>query len=61
MMYVECILPKARFRASGDCLLDFDRNHDARVRGAAFDWLAKQVASYGEVVPHAVLVKGFEL
>ena len=41
--------------------MDFDRNHDARVRGAAFDWLARQVSTHGEVVPHAVLVEGFEL
>ena len=41
--------------------MDFDRNHDARVRGAAFDWLARQVSIHGEVVPHAVLVEGFEL
>ena len=47
--------------ASGDCLLDFDRNHDARVRGAAFDWLANQVSINGEVIPRAVLVEGFEL
>ena len=41
--------------------MDFDSNHDARVRGAAFDWLAGQVSAHGEVVPRAVLVEGFEL
>lgn len=42
--------------------MDFDRNHDARVRGAAFDWLAGQVAIYPDgVVPRGVLAEGFEL
>ena len=47
--------------ANGDQLLDFDETHDARVRGAAFDWLARQVSMYGEVIPRAVLGEGFEL
>lgn len=41
--------------------MDFDRNHDARVRAAAFDWLAKQVSIHGDVLPRAVLARGFEL
>ena len=41
--------------------MDFDRNHDARVRGVAFDWLARQVSMHGEIVPHGVLLQGFEL
>ena len=41
--------------------MDFDRNRDARVRGVAFDWLARQVEFYGEVVPRRVLVEGFHL
>ena len=41
--------------------MEFDRNHDAKVRGAAFDWLARQVSIHGEVVPHALLVEGFNL
>ena len=40
--------------------MDFDQNHDARVRGAAFDWLAKQVSIHGDVLPRATLVQGFE-
>lgn len=28
--------------------MDFDREHDARVRAAAFDWLAGQASIYGE-------------
>ena len=41
--------------------MDFDRNHDVRFRGAAFDWPARQVELYGEVVPRRVLVEGFDL
>ena len=40
--------------------MDFDRNHDARVKGAAFGWLAKQVSIHGDVLPRATLVQGFE-
>ena len=42
-------------------VVDFDRYHDARVRGAAFDWLARQVAMYPDGVPRKVLAEGFEL
>lgn len=41
--------------------MDFDRNHDARVRATAFDWLARQVEFHGEVVPRSVLSEGFAL
>ena len=41
--------------------MDFDQNHDRRVRGAVFDWLARQVSIHGDVVPRTVLVEGFEL
>ena len=41
--------------------MDFDGTHDARVRGAAFEWLARQVSMHGEVIPRAVLAEGFEL
>ena len=41
--------------------MDFDRDHDARVRGAAFEWLARQATMHDEVVPYAVLLQGFEL
>ena len=40
--------------------MDFDRDHDARIRAAAFEWLARQTDIYGEVVPRDVLLKGFE-
>ena len=41
--------------------MDFDRDHDARVRAAAFEWLIVQVAIHGEVVPREVLSKGFNI
>lgn len=37
----------------------FDRTHDARVRAAAFEWLADQVALHGDVIPRPVLARGF--
>ena len=40
--------------------MDFDLNHDTRIRGAAFDWLADQVAFHGDVLPRATLAQGFE-
>ena len=40
--------------------MDFDRDHDAKVRGAAFDWLARQVSIHGDVVPRRILSQGFE-
>ena len=39
--------------------MDFDRNHDARVRAAAFDWLAEQVSLQGDVLPRYLLSEGF--
>lgn len=39
----------------------FDRTHDSRVRAAAFDWLAGQVAVHGDVLPWSLLLKGFQL
>ena len=41
--------------------MDFDRNHDQRVRTAAFEWLAAQVSIHGDVLPRATLAQGFEL
>ena len=41
--------------------MDFDRNHDARVRAAAFDWLSTQVSIHGDVLPRSTLAQGFEL
>ncbi len=35
--------------------------HDARIRTAAFEWLAAQVAIHGDVLPRTVLENGFEL
>ena len=40
--------------------MDFDRDHDTRVRSAAFDWLTRQVSIHGDVLPRATLVQGFE-
>ncbi len=37
----------------------FDRIHDARVRATGFDWLAQQVATFGDVLPREVLAEGF--
>lgn len=39
----------------------FDRQHDARVRSAAFDWLAGRVDRYGDVLPRTLLAEGFRL
>jgi len=33
---------------------------DQRVRLAAFDWLSKRVAMYGDVIPREILAQGFE-
>jgi len=41
--------------------MTFDRLHDARVRGATFDWLSTQVDVHGDVLPRAVLAEGFQL
>ena len=52
-----CILPAPH----RDYSVDFDRNHEQRARGAAFDWLARQVSIHGDVLPRSVLQQGFEL
>ena len=39
----------------------FDRANDARVRAAAFDWLAGQVAIQGDLLPRSMLAEGFQL
>ena len=41
--------------------MDFDRNHDARVRTAAFDWLARLASLHGDVLPRGTLAQGFEI
>ena len=38
-----------------------DPVQDARVRAAAFEWLADQVARQGDVLPRSVLADGFLL
>lgn len=48
-------------RLTGDSSVDFDRNHDQRVRTAAFEWLAAQVSIHGDVLPYSALQQGFEL
>ncbi len=40
--------------------MDFDRDHDARVRYAAFDWLTRQVSLHDDVLPRATLAQGFQ-
>lgn len=40
--------------------MPFDPLHDARVRKAAFDWLAQQVSRHGDVLPWKVLSDGFQ-
>ena len=40
--------------------MDFDREHDQRVRTAAFGWLASQVSSEDGVVSRNVIAHGFE-
>lgn len=40
--------------------MDFDRDRDARIRDAAFDWLSRQVSIHGDVLPRAILAQGFE-
>ena len=39
----------------------FDPIQDARIRSAAFDWLAAQVARFGDVLPRQMLAEGFTL
>ena len=39
----------------------FDRQHDSRVRVAAFDWLSSRVAEHGDVLPRTLLAEGFVL
>ena len=39
--------------------MTFDRANDARVRLAAFEWLAEQVDLHGDVLPRSLLLKGF--
>ncbi len=40
--------------------MDFDREHDQRVRTAAFGWLASQVSGEDGVVSRDVIARGFE-
>lgn len=37
-----------------------DRDHDARVRNAAFEWLKARVSELGDVLPRPLLAQGFE-
>ena len=41
--------------------MEFDRDHDERVRGAAFEWLAEQTSIHGDVLPRSLLAEGFLL
>lgn len=40
--------------------MEFDRDHDTRVRNAAFDWLTRQVSIHDDVLPRATLAQGFQ-
>ena len=41
-------------------MVDFDREHDERVRAAAFGWLASQVSGEDGVISRDALANGFE-
>ena len=38
----------------------FDRRYDAQVRTATFEWLNSQRSEHGDVLPRALLARGFE-
>lgn len=38
-----------------------DNAQDKRIRAAAFEWLAEQVAIHGDVLPRDLLAAGFIL
>lgn len=38
-----------------------DLNQDKRIRTAAFNWLAEQVAVHGDVLPRELLATGFTI
>lgn len=40
--------------------MDFDRNNDANIRQAAFNWLRQQSDLHEEVLPRKILAQGFE-
>lgn len=39
--------------------MDFDKDKDATIRAAAFDWLHDQVSIHGDVLPRYLLAQGF--
>ncbi len=41
-------------------MADFDRRLDARLRAAAFEWLASQSSIHGDVLPRKILTEGFD-
>ncbi|MDE2764170.1 MAG: HNH endonuclease [Gemmatimonadota bacterium] len=41
-------------------MADFDRALDARLRAAAFEWLASQSSIHGDVLPRQILTDGFD-
>ena len=43
-----------------ESLSDFDRDHDSRIRTAAFEWLARQVSIHEHVLPRRLLTEGFD-
>ena len=41
--------------------MEFNRDHDERVRGVAFEWLAEQISIHGDVLPRTLLAEGLLL
>ena len=41
--------------------MDFERDHDARIRAATFEWLARQAGVYVDAFPRDILERGFEI
>ena len=46
-------------RLQAETSVDFDKDNDAMVRAAAFDWLRDQVSIQGDVLPRSLLAEGF--
>ncbi len=42
-----------------ESLPNFERDHDSRIRTAAFEWLGRQVSVHGHVLPRRLLTEGF--
>lgn len=40
--------------------MDFDRNNDANLRQATFNWLKQEASLHGDVLPRNSLANGFD-